>query len=79
MLKAGMLGRGKAGPWPLEQLCSLVGGKEEEREGKAAPGIPHNRGPLRGTLFSPFAAIRPHERRGREWGEIKRRGRKRRR
>lgn len=76
MLKAGMLGRGKAGPWPLEQLCSLVGGKEEEREGKAAPGIPHNRGPLRETLFSPFVPTRGG---GREWGEIKRRGRKRRR
>lgn len=76
MLKAGMLGREKAGPWPLEQLCSLVGGKEEEREGKAAPGIPHNRGPLRGTLFSPFAAIRPHERRGARVGRDKKAGKK---
>lgn len=55
-------GREKAGPWPFR--IALPPSFERKRKGKAAPGIPRSRGPLRGTLFSPFAAIRPHEREG---------------
>lgn len=52
-------GREKAGPWPFR--TALPPSFERKRKGK---GIPRSRGPLRGTLFSPFAAIRPHEREG---------------